>query len=577
VADLKISQLTNGNRLDPGDLLVAVRGGNNVKVTADMPTGGTATLLVAASNAPARVKAQADYICDGTDDQITVQTAYDILAASGGGDVILSVGLFNFSSIFFAYSNGTGIIGSGDGSSQWSGTRSGKGTEIQWTGSNGGGPVIDVGPTSGSSGIYGLRLKRFAVYCSSQGSTPTAAIGIRTRSVWQSDYKTVSVKEASTACWQFTTFVSGFTGGNITNHNCNFFSLRAYSYNFNGIPFQFKSEATDNTGGTTLCQFFGTFGYAKDATAVYDFSSVDDLFFFGTNCGIGGTASSVEFRGQDRPNGYKSAANNVHFFSLFPGGPINARAGDGTQPSFNNVIHGLSMADGMTAINIETGANLDYYVGRSPTSHEWNRLKIRPPVDGPLVFKIENAAGAEKLQFNTTQASLGLGGDPATFLASTERGIVVYRNDGDTPKFSLRNQANSGNSVYYMEGRTAGGVAITGDWNMNGATAAAYFRTFTAHPINFWTNNAERMRIASGDGLDFSQGTHTTFDIKLKNNEWITGGTASGNTTTNMLKLNASDALEFNSAITPILATGTGKTVDNVISHLQGLGLARQS
>jgi len=55
--------------------------------------GRTATYVVAASDAPAHVKAQADYVCDGTADDVQIQAAIDALPADGG-KVVLSEGNF---------------------------------------------------------------------------------------------------------------------------------------------------------------------------------------------------------------------------------------------------------------------------------------------------------------------------------------------------------------------------------------------------------------------------------------------------------------------------------------------------
>ncbi len=50
----------------------------------DIPTGRGATLIVAASDAYPNSIAQADYWCDGIDDQVQIQAALDALPASGG-------------------------------------------------------------------------------------------------------------------------------------------------------------------------------------------------------------------------------------------------------------------------------------------------------------------------------------------------------------------------------------------------------------------------------------------------------------------------------------------------------------
>jgi hypothetical protein len=53
----------------------------------------TATLYVAASNATDAEKANADYVCDGTDDHVEINTALAALPAAGG-KLVLSTGLF---------------------------------------------------------------------------------------------------------------------------------------------------------------------------------------------------------------------------------------------------------------------------------------------------------------------------------------------------------------------------------------------------------------------------------------------------------------------------------------------------
>jgi hypothetical protein len=64
------------------------------KVTvASLRTPRAATLVVAASNAPAVTKAAADYVCDGTADEAEINSAIDALGTVGG-TVLLSEGTF---------------------------------------------------------------------------------------------------------------------------------------------------------------------------------------------------------------------------------------------------------------------------------------------------------------------------------------------------------------------------------------------------------------------------------------------------------------------------------------------------
>jgi len=72
----------------------------------------TATFVVAASDSTTQSKAQADYVCDGTDDQVEIQAAIDALPA-GGGVVKLLEGTFTNSDRILIDKAGVSLVGSG--------------------------------------------------------------------------------------------------------------------------------------------------------------------------------------------------------------------------------------------------------------------------------------------------------------------------------------------------------------------------------------------------------------------------------------------------------------------------------
>ena len=78
-----------------------------------LPGLGTreATLVVAASDSSPQSKAQADFVADGVDDQVTIQAAIDALPA-GGGKVLLTEGTFNTSATISVKPN-VSLTGSG--------------------------------------------------------------------------------------------------------------------------------------------------------------------------------------------------------------------------------------------------------------------------------------------------------------------------------------------------------------------------------------------------------------------------------------------------------------------------------
>lgn len=83
-----------------------------VNTALEAPTGRGATYLVSASNAPAHVTAQADFVCDGTADESEINAA---ITAADGGTILLSKGTFYTSSPIVLVP-GTKLIGQGGGS-----------------------------------------------------------------------------------------------------------------------------------------------------------------------------------------------------------------------------------------------------------------------------------------------------------------------------------------------------------------------------------------------------------------------------------------------------------------------------
>ena len=77
----------------------------------ETPTGRGATLVVAASDADAQSKAQADYVCDGTADQVEIHAAQTALPA-GGGSIKLTEGTFTTSGVLTLNKDNVSLLGS---------------------------------------------------------------------------------------------------------------------------------------------------------------------------------------------------------------------------------------------------------------------------------------------------------------------------------------------------------------------------------------------------------------------------------------------------------------------------------
>lgn len=94
----KITHASRGNKLTPAEYEAS--NAHLINEVANTNIVRTATYVVAASDALAHVKAQADYVCDGTADDVQIQAAIDAISTwawdtGGGGDVVLSEGGFS--------------------------------------------------------------------------------------------------------------------------------------------------------------------------------------------------------------------------------------------------------------------------------------------------------------------------------------------------------------------------------------------------------------------------------------------------------------------------------------------------
>ena len=81
----------------------------------EFPTGRGATYVVAASNASAASLAQADYVCDGTNDEVELQAAND---AAAGGTVQVMDGTYNIQTSDLMIDNCT-MVGQGVAKDSW--------------------------------------------------------------------------------------------------------------------------------------------------------------------------------------------------------------------------------------------------------------------------------------------------------------------------------------------------------------------------------------------------------------------------------------------------------------------------
>jgi hypothetical protein len=154
---------------DPGFYIPATGGGSG---------GGSssAALVVAASDASTHSKTGADYLCDGTGDQVEINNAIAALPTTGGC-VVLTEGTFNIASSILIQNDNVTLVGAGTGQ-RTGGTQTGVGSKLK-AASGVTSAVVLVQRAANDRPVYGVLLRDFLVDGNSIG---TGVDGITFRS-----------------------------------------------------------------------------------------------------------------------------------------------------------------------------------------------------------------------------------------------------------------------------------------------------------------------------------------------------------------------------------------------------------
>ncbi len=135
-----------------------------------------AFIRVAASGASAASVGAAEYVCDGTGDQVEINAAIAALPSTGGV-VVLSEGTFNIASSILIENDNVTLLGQGAGQ-RTGATQSGVGTKLK-AASGIATAIVKVQRAADDRPVYGVLLRDFTVDGNSQG---TAVDGIIFRS-----------------------------------------------------------------------------------------------------------------------------------------------------------------------------------------------------------------------------------------------------------------------------------------------------------------------------------------------------------------------------------------------------------
>lgn len=278
MADAKISALTEKTTPSASDLLAIVDtdGGYETKKIQwqNLANGRGAESVVAPDDGITRSKAQADYVCDGTNDQSEITTA---ASASGRGIVQLTAGIFNIGA---AMTINTGSLIRGVGSSEYR-----HGTKLQI----GGNYTITIQPNS-STGVWsklhdvlvrtpsGFNTKAIWLYGTKYGSHiihPLANVNVVAYNAAFHEYTAPDVTAGSSGI-----FISTVPGGCLA---CSPIGAIAVSGFESGVHVYMGNEASNTYINGNFFEFIGV-AYSKYCVRLQNVATGGVLLEIAMNC-----------------------------------------------------------------------------------------------------------------------------------------------------------------------------------------------------------------------------------------------------------------------------------------------------
>lgn len=321
---------------------------------------GSASVIVAASNAPTNWISDADYQCDGTDDEVQIQAAIASLPAQGG-TVQLSPGLFIFgTSTLTVTASGVHIRGVGKAADLFT-AASGRGTSIKpaaaWPLNQ---FLVQIQPvTNGlqllSSGIGDLTLNCIPV------SGTNMANGLELVNVQSAEFPNLEIRNANQNC--LLTGAATVSAGAAGVSLCEFRNLTIRAVDAgsaNGI--NLDGSAAGNTFANV---FSNVYVEHKDGVGI-QLNNCDDNWFFGVSVHrTSGSGISIEFNGSDTGLTDTARYNTLTNVSLdFDSGTFGGITARGTStftyPALGNRLINYTVANSNPWPTVEAGATLFY-------------------------------------------------------------------------------------------------------------------------------------------------------------------------------------------------------------------------
>lgn len=544
-------------------VLPVANGGTGASTAAGARTnlglqGDIPYLLVAASNAPANVLARADYVCDGTADDVQIQAAINALPAAGGR-VILSEGSFGITSEIKIFNNAVRVEGAGlDATIVTQGTANTNGFHIGNRQSSGvmlnrgylGRLTVNLPGTLGNTasgvlgdglgtgthlediianeGGYGLRLKDLdRVLIENCHPSNQRSAGFRCETGLENTWGTVefincsaSVSDNNAIAWDWNTAPEQSSPNRfdrVTMIGCLYymtpgltgvsglkFTVGATAFSCIGCLFENNVHQLDIIGETQInllsCSWIST---GAVSTNIARFQTNNSFATF-TDCRFQSATNGFnDVSGFSRIAFYGHNTNQGSITNLFAG---NFSSKEGTDTIFAGggvLISGVDFA-GYGVVNIANGGNLNFGNSDAAITHSTNLLTFSGASNGYTFDSKVLIGGAAAIGTYPLVVKISSAGDGFAVVGNTSGSLA--------PQFSLYDNTTQRGSVgYAVASAQFSNIAAAGDivlratggtdgrliittQNSNGSDIL--FATGTSN-----ANDLEKMRITTANNI----------------------------------------------------------------------------
>lgn len=534
------------------------------------PTGNC--LTVAASNASARVKERADYICDGTADDVDINAA---LAAASlfGTEVALTEGWFSLDDDIEVTKDNVRFVGVSKGQPLGSTPQKG-GTLLIRSANFKGTYGVKFNPAAEDRVLYGVTFENISLDGLDLGDSSVDGVLWRAarstmRNVWVTRWKGNGISPQSHT---FAVYPKASHDNLIENVRVDACGLHGMSLTNGSTDNLIRNCIVTGCGGNGISMSNG-------ATPCTANMIIGNYIYSNTGKAVSGPLYQTQMVG----NRIQDCNGGVYL--------DNTTAGAGGFQIVGNILRNCSIAADNTTDGINIGCTVGSARGGMIASNAFhtdpgdqnsglNRMRYGINITSSAVRDVSIGAQSSGFReatscFGTgmlndtgtgttyvmgdrvnlraegdatvTQNAYGTGAVPTTFLRGSRGTILAplrVKTSDVLGRWGATGAAAASDEAAASLGANARALieAIsTEDFTSTGQGTSLLFKTTTTGSL---TTN-ERFRLNGGEGIDFNQGSFATYMMRLKNNAVVMGRNNAAAANVSLFKINTSDQLEL--------------------------------